>query len=202
MLSRASTIQLTSDIMYKYVYPWRRRGQGSVDKIAPVYLLYLKMLMYTWCVDAVCTGNSCLLVVQAHRLEIKIWNLKMEVSEHLNPTSTEPCSGSDCFSSAPHHWRDLIVFNVTPAEMESLYLFVLIKKGCLCSEGKAEHKIKWNQQHTVIHISLFSFPWACFNLWPHWWVCSSSLGLFSISRFSNCVPDSGISSTNHCQHTR
>lgn len=67
----------------------------------------------------------------------------MEVSEHLNPTSTEPCSGSDRFSSAPHHWRDnLIVFNVTPAEMESLYLFVLIKKGCLCSEGKAEHKIK------------------------------------------------------------
>lgn len=62
MLNRASTIQLTSDIVYKFVYPWRRHGQGSVDKIAPVYFLYLKMLMYTCCVDAVCTGNSCLLV--------------------------------------------------------------------------------------------------------------------------------------------
>lgn len=47
MLNRAPTIQLTSDIVYKFVYPWRRRGQGSVDKIAPVYFLYLKMLMYT-----------------------------------------------------------------------------------------------------------------------------------------------------------
>lgn len=28
------------------LYPWRRRGQSSADKIAPVYFLYHKMLMY------------------------------------------------------------------------------------------------------------------------------------------------------------
>lgn len=149
-------------------------------------------------------GTVVFLLMQAHRLEIKIWNLKMEVREHLNRTTTEPCGGSDCFSSSPHHWRDnLIFFNVTPAEMESLYLFVLIKKRMFVFRRQS-----WTQdevQRSSETSSTLSSTSVCFHSRGLVLICGptdESAAAASACSPSAGVPDSGISFKNHCQHAR